>query len=215
LTRLSARSIVSLRRGSPRATADTAVASVGATTAPSTHATGQLSPSACPTTATAPAVTITNTTDESTIGRRFARISRSDVFSASVYNNAGRNSSSTTSGANRMSASHGMNASGTPPSSSTIGATTPSRRASHEKQSTARPIGTSTCNTCASCTQPPRAVSGRHRRSASVRRTTHQRQTRTVAIEHLDTGHVVGELGVTERGSHHTSLIRSGQRRPS
>ena len=47
LIRLSARSTVTVRRGSPRASTPTAVASVGASAAPSTHAGPHARPSAC------------------------------------------------------------------------------------------------------------------------------------------------------------------------
>ena len=139
----------------PFATAETAVASVGATTAPSTHATGQDRPSQWPTTATAPAVTSTRTTEVRTTTRRLVRISRSDVVSDSQYSSAGRNSSSTTSGGSVTSAVHGTQASGTPPSSSTTGPGARSLRASQLSTSTAVKITTSTCRTCAFCTGHP------------------------------------------------------------
>jgi hypothetical protein len=84
LIRLSARRVVRVRRGIRPATAAIAVASVGATTAPSTQASGQLSPSrVCAVTATSPAVASTSSTDDSTTTRRLDRISRSDVVSDS------------------------------------------------------------------------------------------------------------------------------------
>lgn len=129
LTRLSARSVVMVRRGSARARTLTAVASVGATAAPSTHAAPQGSPSRYPTTATAPAVAMTSTVDSSTMGRRLLRISRSEVVRLSQNSSAGRNSSRTVSGGSRTSRSAGTKPSSTPPSSSTMGGATRSRRA--------------------------------------------------------------------------------------
>ena len=80
LIRLSARSVVRVRRGICLASPATAAASVGASTAPSTQAASARQPSACAANDTATIVTITSTTLESTMTRRFARISRKLVF---------------------------------------------------------------------------------------------------------------------------------------
>ena len=78
-TRLSARSTVMVRRGSARAIAETAVASVGASAAPSTHAGPTGSPKRCATAPTTAAVAMTSTVLSSTMTRRLLRISRSEV----------------------------------------------------------------------------------------------------------------------------------------
>ena len=72
-----ARKIVTERRGSALASTPTAVASVGATAAPSTHAGPHGIPRACETTAAAAAET--STVLASTIPRRLLRISRNDA----------------------------------------------------------------------------------------------------------------------------------------
>ena len=83
LIRLSARSIVSARRGSRPATMPTAVASVGARIAPNARAIITGSPNAWPMTATTAAVANTRPTLCNRIERRLLRISRSDVLSDS------------------------------------------------------------------------------------------------------------------------------------
>src|SRR4051794_17369489 len=142
LIRLSARTRVAWRRGSRPATAATAVASVGARTAPSTHAIGQASPSACPTTATVAAVARTSTTDDRKITRRFARASRSEVFSDSQYSSAGRKRNSTTSGGISTSPRPGTKPTATPSSSCTSGAGSRTRGASTPPSSTRTPTTT-------------------------------------------------------------------------
>ena len=120
-TRLSARSTVTVRRGSVRAIAPTAVASVGATAAPSTHAGPHGTPSACATAATAHAVSTTSSVEDSTMPRRLARISRTDTVSDSQYRSAGRNTSSISCGGRCTARSAGTDPRATPISSSTMG----------------------------------------------------------------------------------------------
>lgn len=116
--------MVSVRRGIRFASPATAAASVGASTAPNTHAARGSIPNACAVNDTAAIVAITNTTLNSTITRRLARISRRLVFRLSQYRMAGRNSSSTTSGSSSTADSAGISPSSPPnPSSSTGGAT--------------------------------------------------------------------------------------------
>ena len=67
------------RRGSDRVNAPTAVASVGATAAPSTHAGPHGMPSRCSSVATPPAVSTTSSVPMSRMPRKFARISRSEI----------------------------------------------------------------------------------------------------------------------------------------
>ncbi len=69
-----------MRRGICLASPAIAAASVGASTAPSTHAARSSMPSARAANDTATIVTITSTTLDSTMTRRFARISRKLVF---------------------------------------------------------------------------------------------------------------------------------------
>ena len=131
-----------------RATADTAVASVGATIAPSTNATGHDSPSACPTAATPAAVTSTNTTDKSRMARRFARISRSEVLSASQYSNAGRKIDSTTCGGSNTPSSPGTKPNAAPTTSNSTGGATCQRRARAVHSSTTTPMTTEISSPC-------------------------------------------------------------------
>lgn len=85
LTRLSARRVVAVRRGRHFVNAPTAIASVGATAAPSTQAGPHGIPSRC---ATAAAVVTTRTVLVSTMPRRFALVSLSDVVRLSQDSNA-------------------------------------------------------------------------------------------------------------------------------
>ena len=142
LTRLSARSTVRVRRGSTAARVPTAVASVGATAAPSTQAGPHPSPSACAVAATAQAVRMTSAVLSSTITRRLLRISRSDVVRLSQYSSAGRNSNSTTSGGRCTPRSAGANPSSAPQASSNTGGATPKRRARTPHTSTVTPRAT-------------------------------------------------------------------------
>ena len=128
LTRLSARRTVTVRRGSERAITPTAVASVGARAAPSTHAGPHGRPSACPVAATAAAVRTTRTVPVRTMPRKVARISRREVVMASQYRSSGRNTSSMSSGDRCTPRSAGTKPSATPAASSRIGPATPVRR---------------------------------------------------------------------------------------
>ena len=103
--------------------ATAATASVGATTAPSMNAAGQLSPStsACAATATAAIVTNTSASASSPSARLSARSSRGDEYQPADSSSGGMNTSSTTCASSVMSGMPGTNASARPPSTSTIG----------------------------------------------------------------------------------------------
>src|SRR6188472_155005 len=139
LIRLSAGSTVRSRRGSVRASAVTAAASVRATAAPSTHAGPHGRPNACATTATAAAVAITSTVLAKMMPRRFLRISRRDVVRLSQYSSAGRKRNSIASGGRCARRSAGINPSSTPQPNSRTGGATRKRRATKLQTSTATP----------------------------------------------------------------------------
>ncbi len=128
-----------MRRGNARASTPTAVASVGATAAPSTQAGPQARPRACATAATAAAVATTSAVLVITTVRRLLRISRSEVVRLSQYSSAGRNSSSTTSGGNCARRIVGTKPISTPIATSTSAGATGNRRASAPPSSNATP----------------------------------------------------------------------------
>ena len=142
LTRLSARSTVTVRRGRSRARTPTAVASVGASAAPSTHAGPHSSPNPCAATATAAAVATTRAVLLRTTTRRLLRISRSEVVRLSQYRSAGRKSRSTTSGGSCAWRSCGTNPRSTPTRTSRIAGATGYRRASAPHMTIATPSST-------------------------------------------------------------------------
>ena len=125
-----------------------AVASVGATAAPTTHATGQATPKAWTTTATIPAVTTTSSVPLSRMPRMKRRISRGDVVSDSQYSSGGRKSSNTTSWGRAVPRSWGIAASASPQATSTIGCATRMRSASTEPTRRAAPSATTSSRPC-------------------------------------------------------------------
>src|SRR3954447_8068988 len=139
LMRLSARSRVTFWRGKALARTPTAVASVGASAAPSTHAAPHGRPNVWAVTATAAPVRMTSAVLMSTMPRRLARISRSEVVRLSQNSNAGRNRTSTTSGGRRTCRSAGRNPASAPAASSRIGDATRRRVAAMLQPSTATP----------------------------------------------------------------------------
>ena len=76
---------------------------------------------ACARTATTTVVAITSPIESQEIGRRFARMSRSDEKKAAEYSSGGRNASSTRSGSICTSGMPGMKPTARPPSTSRIG----------------------------------------------------------------------------------------------
>lgn len=126
--------MVTTRRGNPtrRATAVAAIASGGATTAPSATqiAYGRSGRNRCTTVPTTKAVKITSPTASSRIGRRLSRNAGTEVPRAATYSSGGRMPTSTRSGSSRTCGKPGTKESPRPSTTSRIGASRPSLRAS-------------------------------------------------------------------------------------
>ncbi|PQM45636.1 hypothetical protein C1Y40_04227 [Mycobacterium talmoniae] len=97
---------------------------MGESTAPSTAAAWGSMPNARAVQDTATAVAITSPTLDSTMTRRFARISRKLVFMLSQYRIAGRNSSSTISPSSWVWPNRGIRPSSDPSTMSSTGGPT-------------------------------------------------------------------------------------------
>src|SRR3954454_21082867 len=132
---------LTIRRGtsSRRMIVAAASGSVGDTTAPRTNAASQERPAmiACAAKATAHIVTSTSPTALRVRPRRLARRSLKFAKIADPYRSGGRKTTSTTSGSSFTSGSPGTNPTSAPPTTSTIGYGTDSRRASALRPATA------------------------------------------------------------------------------
>lgn len=156
LVRLSAFSFMNVRSGSRRLRAATAVASGGATAAPSTSAASHGTPIQVATPATANADATTSRVLIGTMYRSDRRTERSDVVHASRKSSTGRNSSSTVSGGSSICRSSGTKPRARPITRRTRGVAIRSRGASTVPRRIASPSRTVTSSPSIPHRLPPR-----------------------------------------------------------